>query len=334
MDCTCSHRCHSETSRMTSIATRDAYGKALVELGKENPYIMVCDADLSSSTRTNWFAKEFPSRFFNIGIAEQNLIGFSAGLALSGNIVFASSFAMFCTGRPWEIIRNSIAYPRLNVKIVSTHAGITVGEDGASHQANEDIAIMRAIPNLTVVVPADANETTAVIRAAAQAHGPWYIRLSRAATPVILSETTPFILNETPVLREGQDVTLATCGIMTEMALSAAETLAQSGISVEVLNVHTIKPLPIQSLLSSVRKTGLLVTTEEHTIRGGMGSAVIEQIAEQVTVPYECVGLRDTFGESGLPNDLLLKYGLTAENIVQTIQRGLKRKIHDYTSTH
>ncbi|MFA5928979.1 MAG: transketolase family protein [Candidatus Margulisiibacteriota bacterium] len=309
-----------------ALAPRDSYGKALVELGKENKNIVVLDADLSSSTRTSWFAKEFPERFFNAGVAEQNLIGMAAGLSLSGKIVFASSFAMFCSGRPWEMIRNSIAYPRLNVKIVATHAGITVGEDGASHQANEDIAILRAIPNLTVVVPADAHETTAVIRAAAKAAGPWYIRLSRATTPVVFAENVGFDLKDTPVVRQGKDVTIVACGIMVAMALQAADILAKENISAEVLNLHTIRPLPLTPIVGSVKKTGLLVTAEEHTIRGGAGSAVIEQLVQHYPVPAEMVGIMDTFGESGAPAELLVKYGLTAEKIVEAVKRGLKRK--------
>ena len=308
------------------LATRDAYGKTLVELGKENKNIVVLDADLSSSTRTAWFAKEFPDRFFNAGVAEQNLIGMSAGLSLTGKIVFASSFAMFCTGRPWEMIRNSIAYPRLNVKIVSTHAGITVGEDGASHQANEDIAIIRAIPNMTVVVPADAIEAREAVRAAAKANGPWYIRLSRAATPVVLEESYQFKLDDCPRLRAGSDVTIAATGIMVSMALEAADILARDNISAEILNVHTIKPLPLQPILDSVKKTGLLVTAEEHTIRGGMGSAVVEQLASHAPVHCEMVGIQDTFGESGLPEELLVKYGLTAEAIVEAVKRGLSKR--------
>jgi len=307
-------------------ATRDAYGKTLVELGKENDKIIVLDADLSSSTRTSWFKKEFPDRFFNVGIAEQNLIGMAAGLSLSGKIVFASSFAMFCTGRPWEIIRSSVAYPRLNVKIVATHAGITVGEDGASHQANEDLAIIRAIPNMTVVVPADYYETISVIKAAAKAHGPWYVRLSRSASPVIFDENYTFSLKESPSLRRGTDVTIAACGIMVAASIDAAKELESLGISAEVINVHTIKPLPINSIIESVRKTGLLITAEEHNIRGGLGSAIAEQLVQQYSVPIEMVGIKDTFGESGKPANLLKKYGLTSKEIIKAVHRGIKRK--------
>ena len=308
------------------LATRDAYGKTLVELGKENKNIVVLDADLSSSTRTAWFAKEFPNRFFNAGVAEQNLVGMAAGLALSGKTVFASSFAMFCTGRPWEIIRNAIAYPRMNVKLVATHAGITGGEDGASHQANEDIAVMRAIPNMTVVVPGDAHEAAAAIRAAAKAQGPWYIRLSRSATPVIFEEQVSFDLKNVPVVRTGSDVSIIACGVMLAPALAAAEILAQDGVSAEVLDLHTIKPLPLNPLLESAGKTGLLVTAEEHNILGGLGSAIAEQVVRHCPVPMEMVGLQDTFGESGKPSQLLGKYGLTPAAIVSAVQRGLKRK--------
>ncbi|MFH1428598.1 MAG: transketolase C-terminal domain-containing protein [Candidatus Margulisiibacteriota bacterium] len=308
------------------LATRDAYGKTLVELGKETKDVVVLDADLSSSTRTAWFAKEFPERFINAGVAEQNLIGMAAGLALSGKTVFASSFAMFCTGRPWEMIRNSIAYPNLNVKIVSTHAGITVGEDGASHQANEDIAIMRAIPNMTVIVPGDAHEAAAVIRAAAKIHGPWYIRLSRSATPVINESTVTFNLNDTPVLRKGKDVTIVASGIMIKPALDAADALAKDGIEAEVLNLHTIKPMPVEPIIRSIKKTGLLVTAEEHNLSGGIGSAVAQQIVLQYPVPMEMVGLKDTFGESGTPDELLEKYKLNAEAIIIAVKKGLQRK--------
>ena len=305
-------------------ATRDAYGKALLELGKTDPKVVVLDADLSSSTRTSWFAKEFPGRFYNVGVAEQNLIGMAAGMALSGKTVFASSFAMFCTGRAWEIIRCSVAYPKLNVKIVSTHAGITVGEDGATHQANEDLAIIRAIPNMTIVVPADANEAKAVINEAAKTDGPWYIRLSRSATPVVNTEQTTFKLNDVPVLREGKDVTIVACGIMVAMALEAAKILELEGISAEVLNLHTIKPLPLEPILKSLRKTKLLVTAEEHSVRGGLGSAVVEQTAQHFPVQVEMVGLQDVFGESGSPHELLEKYELTATAIVAAVKKGLQ----------
>jgi transketolase len=303
-----------------SLAARDTYGKTLVELGKERGDIVVLDADLSSSTRTSWFAKEFPTRFFNAGVAEQNLIGMAAGLSLSGKTVFASSFAMFCTGRPWEMIRNSLAYPRLNVKVVGTHAGITVGEDGASHQANEDIAIIRAIPNMTVVVPADAHETVSVIRSAATTPGPWYIRLSRSATPTVYTHPPAFQLDSVPILRKGKDVTIAACGIMVAEALVAAEALSAEGIDAEVLNVHTIKPLPIQPIVDSVKKTGKLVTAEEHNIRGGLGSAIAEQLCTIHPVPIRMVGINDTFGESGKPAELLKKYGLTSKEIVAAVK--------------
>ncbi|MFC1478404.1 transketolase family protein [Candidatus Margulisiibacteriota bacterium] len=308
------------------LATRDAYGKTLVELGKETKDIVVLDADLSASTRTAWFAKEFPERFINAGVAEQNLIGMAAGLALSGKTVFASSFAMFCTGRPWEMIRNSIAYPNLNVKIVSTHAGITVGEDGASHQANEDIAIMRAIPNMTIVIPGDAHEAAAIIRFAAKTHGPWYIRLSRSATPVINDAGVKFDINDTPVLRKGKDVTIVASGIMIKPALDAADALAKDGIEAEVLNLHTIKPMPVDPIISSIKKTGLLVTAEEHNLSGGIGSAIAQQIVLQHPVPMEMVGLKDTFCESGKPAELLEKYKLNSEAIIKAVNKGLPRK--------
>ncbi|WP_227762343.1 transketolase family protein [Zhaonella formicivorans] len=311
---------------MSKIATRDAYGKALVRLGEENKDIVVLDADLAKSTKTIDFAKAFPERFFDLGIAEQNLIGTAAGLSLSGKIPFASSFAMFATGRAFEQVRNSVAYPKLNVKIAATHAGITVGEDGASHQTVEDIAIMRALPNMTVIVPADGIETEQAVRAAAGYKGPVYIRLGRSAVPVIYDDDYKFEIGKASVLREGKDVTVFATGIMVSAALDAADSLAGEGVEVEVINVSTIKPLDAETVVRSLQKTKAGVTAEEHSIIGGLGAAVAELSCENCPVPLVRVGIKDVFGESGTPNELLVKYGLTSEDIVQAVRNVLQRK--------
>ncbi|SHK05855.1 transketolase [Anaerobranca californiensis DSM 14826] len=311
---------------MTKIATRDAYGKALVQLGRENKDIVVLDADLSKSTKTASFYKEFPERFFNVGIAEADLMGTAAGLATAGKIPFASTFAIFATGRAYDQIRNSIAYPKLNVKIAATHAGLTVGEDGATHQALEDIALMRAIPNMTVIVPADGPETEGAIKAAAEINGPVYIRLGRSAVPVINDENYNFQIGKGVTLKEGNDVTIVATGIMVSQSLAAAEMLEKEGISVEVINIHTIKPIDKELLVKSAEKTGAVVTAEEHNIFGGLGSAVCEVLAQHRPVPVEFVGVEDTFGESGTPDALLQKYRLTPENIVEKVKKVMKRK--------
>ena len=309
------------------IATRDVYGKTLVELGKVNKDIVVLDADLSCSTKTSTFAKEFPDRFFNMGIAEQDMISTAAGLASCGKIAFASTFAVFASGRAWDQIRMSLAYTRLNVKVVVTHAGITTGEDGASHQANEDIAIMRALPNLTVIVPSDAVETAKVIQAAAEFNGPAYIRLSRPATPVINDNADyQFKIGKGITLKEGKDVTIFACGVMVVMALDAADELAKENISVKVVNLHTIKPLDKDLIIQSAKETGAVVTAEEHSILGGLGGAVAEVLVENYPVPMIRVGIRDVFGESGQPDELLVKYGLTAKNLAEAAKNVINRK--------
>jgi len=311
------------------IATRVAYGKALVELGEKNENIVVLDADLAKSTKTFEFGKRFPERFFDMGIAEQNMIGTAAGLATAGKIPFCSSFAVFATGRVYDQVRNSVAYPRLNVKIAATHAGITVGEDGSSHQAVEDIALMRALPNMTVFVPADAVETEAAVRAAVDVEGPVYIRLGRSAVPVIHKdrENFKFRPGEAVWLREGGDAVVIATGIMVAVALEAANALAGKGIDVGVLDVHTIKPLDTAAVVKAARQTGAIVTAEEHNIIGGLGGAVAEVLAEEYPVPVKRIGIRDTFGESGKPAELLAKYGLTAEDIVAAVEDVLKRRL-------
>ncbi|MHB0997997.1 MAG: transketolase family protein [Armatimonadota bacterium] len=308
------------------IATRDAYGDELVELGKENPNIVVLDADLSKSTKTNVFKKSFPGRHFNFGIAEANMMVTAAGLSTCGKIPFASTFAVFASGRAWEPIRASICYPKLNVKIVATHGGITVGEDGATHQANEDISIMRSLPNMTVIVPADGVETKKAVRAIAEYNGPVYMRLGRSGVPVIFDEDYDFQIGKAVVMKEGTDVTLFACGIMTAAALEAAETLAAEGISAEVVNIATIKPLDTETIIASAKKTGCAVSAEEHSIIGGLGSAIAETLIDACPIFMERVGVMDTFGESGVPGKLLEKYGMTAKDIVSSAKLAIKHK--------
>lgn len=312
---------------MTKMATRDAYGQALVELGRENENIVVLDADLSKSTKTADFRKNYPDRFINVGIAEQNLMGMAAGLSTAGKIPFASTFAMFATGRAFEIIRNSIGYPKLNVKICATHSGITVGEDGASHQALEDISCMRTIPNMTVIVPADGVETKAAIHAVAKMDGPVYVRLGRLAVPTINDEATyKFEIGKGIQLKEGNDVTIVATGLMVNEALEAAKELEINGIHARVINIHTIKPMDTELIAKAAQETGAIVTAEEHNIIGGLGSAVAEVISENCPVPLKRVGTMDTFGESGSPVDLMKKYGLTKENIVSAVTEIMKKK--------
>lgn len=312
---------------MANLATREAYGKALVELGKENKNVVVLDADLSKSTKTADFAKVYPERFINIGIAEADLMATAAGLSTCGKIPFASTFAMFAAGRAFEQIRNSICYPELNVKIAATHAGLTVGEDGASHQAIEDLSLMRSIPNMTVLCPCDDVETMACIKAAAEYKGPVYIRLGRSAVPTLNEETSyKFEIGKSVKLREGKDATIFATGIMVSEALKAAEALSKEGIEAEVINVHTIKPIDVEGIVSSVKKTGTAVTCEEHNVIGGLGSAVCEVLAENYPAPVKRVGVMDTFGESGKPAELLKEYGLLAENIVSAVKEIIKKK--------
>jgi transketolase len=311
---------------MEKIATREAYGKALVKLGAENPRVVVLDADLSKSTKTADFKKNYPERFFNMGIAEQNLLGTAAGLAASGKIPFASTFAVFATGRAFEQIRNSIAYTKLNVKIAATHAGLTVGEDGASHQAIADIAVMRSLPNMTVIVPADGIEAEKAVLAAAEKEGPIYIRLGRSGVPVLFGEDYDYIIGKAAIMRTGSDASVIACGIMVADALKAAEELAVEGISLRVVNMATIKPIDQEAIISAARETGAIVTAEEHNIIGGLGSAVAEVLAENIPTPLERVGVKDVFGESGKPQELLEKYSLTAKDIKEAVYRVIKRK--------
>ncbi len=307
-------------------STRVEYGKALAQLGEEYPDIVVLDADLSGSTQTARFAKAFRDRFFNVGIAEQDMMGTAAGLSLMGKIPFASTFAIFATGRAWEQIRQTIAYGNLNVKIVASHGGVTVGEDGGSHQSVEDLALMRVLPNMVVLVPADGPETRAMVRWAAAYQGPVYIRTSRIPSPVVHDDTYTFELGRSHILREGSDVTLAGLGLMVHQCLVAADLLANQGLTARVLNLSCLKPLDWQLVANSARRTGCMVTAEEHSAAGGLGGAVSEVLGEFYPVPLRRVGLRDTFGLSGKPEELLKHFGLTAEDIARAALAAINRK--------
>lgn len=300
---------------MAKKATREAYGDALKKLAANNPNVVVLDADLSGSTKTAEFKKVSPERFFNVGIAEQNLIGTAAGLAISGKIPFASTFAMFAAGRAFEIIRNTVAYPCLNVKIAATHAGLTVGEDGASHQAIEDLSLMRSIPNMTVINPADCIEAEQAVLKAADSLGPVYIRLGRAAVEDIYDENYKFEIGKGVELRKGNDVSIIATGIMVQKSLKACELLEKEGIKARVINIHTLKPIDKEIIIAAAKETGAIVTAEEHSVIGGLGSAVLEVISEVCPVPVKRTGVQDSFGESGKPDELLEKYGLTENHI-------------------
>ena len=302
------------------MATRQAYGKALVELGAEKPNLVVMDADLSKSTMTAEFGKTYPDRFFNMGIAEQNLYGAAAGLALSGKVVCASTFAMFATGRAFEIIRNSIGYTKANVKICATHAGITVGEDGASHQTFEDIALMRTIPGMTVINPSDGISAKKLLKQAVEIYGPCYVRLGRAAVPVFYDENAEITLGKANTVRDGKDVTVIATGIMVNEAVIAAEQLAAEGIDVRVIDMHTIKPIDSEAIIKAAQETKAIVTAEEHSVIGGLGSAVAEVVVRNAPVKMAMVGQKDTYGESGKPDQLKEKYGMTADDIAAAVK--------------
>jgi len=309
------------------IATREAYGKALAELANSNENIVVLDADLSKSTKTADFKAVCEERFFNMGIAEANMMGVAAGLSTCGKIPYVSTFAMFAAGRAFEQIRNSICYPKLNVKICATHAGLTVGEDGASHQAIEDLSLMRSIPNMTVICPADAVETTAAIKAISEYEGPCYVRLGRAAVNIINDESTyKFEIGKGVTLADGNDVTIIATGIMVDVALEAKEELKKDGINARVINIHTLKPIDKEILIKAAKATGAIVTVEEHNVIGGLGSAVSEVLSEEIPVPVLKVGIQDTFGESGLPDQLLKAYGLTVNNVIEKVKKAITLK--------
>lgn len=304
-------------------STRQAYGEALVELGRQNNNIVVLDADLTKSTKTNLFQEAFPERHINVGIAEADLIGTAAGLATCGKIPFASTFAMFAAGRAFEQIRNTVAYPKLNVKIAPTHAGISVGEDGGSHQSVEDISLMRSIPGMVVLSPADATETKKMIFAAAEYNGPVYIRMGRLDVPVLFDDSYDFQIGVANTVKEGTDVTILATGLMTARALEAAEKLQAEGVSVRVINVGTIKPLDGETVLKAAQETKFIVTAEEHSVIGGLGSAVSEFLSETHPTLVKKVGIYDVFGQSGKAEELLEKYELTATKLISVIKENL-----------
>ena len=312
-------------SEVKKVATRESYGNALKELGAENPNVLVLDADLAGATKTGVFKKAYPDRFFDCGIAEGNMVGIATGLATTGKIPFCSTFAMFAAGRAFEQVRNSVGYPHLNVKIAATHAGISVGEDGATHQCNEDIALMRTIPGMVVLNPADDVEARAAVKAAAEYEGPVYLRFGRLAVPVFNDEANyKFEIGKGILLREGTDLTIVATGLCVNSALEAAEKLAAEGISAEVINIHTIKPLDEEIILKSAKKTGKVVTAEEHSVIGGLGSAVCDVLSEKLPTPVKKIGVYDVFGESGPAVKLLEKYKLDGAGVYEQIKDWLK----------
>ncbi len=308
------------------IATREAYGNALIKLGELNPNIVVLDADLSKSTKTAGFAKKFPERFFQMGIAEADMMATAGGFSTTGKIPFASTFAIFATGRAYDQVRNTIGYPGLNVKIAATHAGPTVGDDGGSHQSIEDITLMRVIPGMTVLNPADSLETEKLIFAAAEHYGPVYIRLGREPMPVIFDADYRPEIGKAVRLKDGKAATIIATGIMVEKALQAAEILSQKSTVVRVINIHTIKPIDTAEIIKAAWETGAIVTAEEHSVIGGLSSAVAEVVVQNHPVPMEFVGMKDRFGQSGSPAELLSEYGLTAENIVEAVEKVIAQK--------
>ena len=310
---------------MDKKATREGYGDGLVALAEIRPDLVVLDADLAAATKTSIFNKAYPDRHFECGIAEQNMMGVAAGIASTGKLVFASSFAMFATGRAYEIVRNSIGYPGLNVKIGGTHGGISVGEDGATHQCNEDIALMRTIPGMTVINPADYIEAKAAVLAMAEHQGPAYLRFGRLAIPVFNSPDYKFELGKGVTLKDGKDITIIATGLMVAEAIEAGKALAEQGIDARVINIHTIKPIDRDIIAKAARETGKIVTVEEHSVIGGLGSAVGDVVLEEYPVPVVKIGINDVFGHSGAAKDLLVEYGLTAENIVRTTKAFLSK---------
>lgn len=307
-------------SEVKKIATRDSFGDALVELGKEHDNLIVLDADLAAATKTGKFKKEFPDRHIDCGIAESNMIGIAAGLSTCGKVPFASSFAMFAAGRAFEQVRNTVGYPHLNVKIGATHAGISVGEDGATHQCNEDLALMRTIPGMTIINPCDDIEAKAAVKAAYEMEGPVYLRFGRLAAPVINGDDYKFELGKGVVMREGKDVTIIATGLMVSAALEAAQKLAADGIDAEVINIHTIKPLDEELVVASAKKTGKVVTVEEHSVIGGLGSAVCDALSANYPTKVTKIGINDVFGHSGPALELLKEFGLDGEGIYQKVK--------------
>jgi transketolase len=311
---------------MDEASTRETYGKTLVELGRQNKDIVVLDADLSPSTMTSFFAREFPERFFNCGLEEQNMIGIAAGLAISGKTVFASTFVVFVVCRCFDQLRLCLSQPKLNVKIVATHGGITVGEDGASHHAIEDLALCCALPGFTVVVPADAIEAAEAVKAAASIYGPFYVRLSRPKTPIVYPKGYHFTLGKAVTIRQGRDATVIAVGIMVAKALEAADILARQGINCRVINIHTLKPLDEAAIVKAASETGAIVVAEEHLAQGGLGSRVAQTVAREKPVPMEFVNLGDKYALSGKADELLQRYGLTAQRIAESVKSAVNRK--------
>jgi len=313
-------------SQLEQKPTRDGYGEGLVDLGKKNKDVVVLGADLTGSTRCNWFKDEFPDRFIQVGIAEQNLIGIAAGLALVGKIPFASTYAVFCPGRNWDQIRISVAYNKANVKLTGAHAGVSVGPDGATHQALEDIAITRCLPNMTVLAPCDAIETKKATIAAGQMKGPVYLRFAREPTPVFTTKETPFQIGKAEIFRKGADATIIACGPTVYEALLVADDLEEDGFSIEVINNHTIKPIDKETIIEAAERTGAIVTAEDHQVMGGLGSAVAEVLAKDCPAPIEMIGVQDRFGESGSPEELMKEFHLLADNIKEAVKKVVKRK--------
>lgn len=317
-----------QTAAPEMVATRNAYGVALLELGKTNKNIIVLDADLSKSTTTRKFADKYPDRFFNMGIAEANMMGTASGLASCGKSVFVSTFAIFATGRAWEQVRNTICHCNLNVKIVATHAGLGVGPDGASHQMNEDIAIMSSIPNMVVIEPCDGHETQKAVNAILEINGPAYLRLGRSAVPIITNKDHKFEIGKGATFREGNDISIIACGIMVKKALEAAEILSNAGIEATVINIHTIKPLDKEIIINAAKNTNAIVTAEQHVLNGGLGSVISSCVAKEYPVPIEMVGIDNRFGQSGDPDVLFKEYDLTTECIVKAAKKAVSRKNH------
>ncbi len=307
-------------------ATRAAFGEALVELGKQNPDVVVLCADLAESLNMHKFAKEFPDRYVHTGVAEHNMVGMAAGLAITGKIPFTGTFAVFATGRVYDTIRQSVAYSQMNVKICASHAGVTLGEDGATHQMLEDIGLMRGLPNMTVVVPCDANETKKATFAVAALKGPAYLRFGRPPVPVFTDPNAPFVIGKADTLKKGKDVTVIACGVLVWFALQAADELAKQGIDVRVINMHTIKPLDRDAIIAAAKETGAIVTAEEHQIHNGLGDAVSQVVVRNAPVPVEMVAVNDVFGESGTPDELLKEYHLHTADVVEAVRKVLKRK--------
>ncbi len=306
--------------------TRDGFGEEMVALGKVNPNIVMTSGDLEDATRAEYFKKEFPERFFNLGITEQDVVSTAAGLATQGYVAFATSFAVFLTNRAYDMIRLDVCYNNTNVKVVCSHGGVTVGEDGASAQCLEDFAIMRVLPNMKVICPMDYLEARKATRAITAAFGPFYMRTSRAPLPVVTTEETPFIIGKANVMQKGSDATIIACGVMVAEALSAAEKLKAEGINVRVINMHTIKPIDVQAIIDAVKETGALVTAEEHQINGGLGSAVAEVVAQHCPAPIEMIAVNNSFGESGTPAQLMAHFGLKDINIVDAVKKVIHRK--------